>query len=572
MGYAFLSYSTKEQQTADSLRVLFNKKGIKTWMAPGDIPFGSTYMKTINRAIKGSSCFVLLLSENSQRSKWVPKETERAVNEGKTIFPISLDDVPLNDDFEFMISTSQAIAIRKIDEQSEEVKKLISAIKLYTDEEDEKANSCNASVVSEPANMSKEKSQEQAVIRPSKAIKLTVWSPVNTDVYLNDKRHLVMKIDHNTGFNYDHSSISVSGEFELIFVSKGFEKIVAFDASLLEDKLEYHLNEILSEKEISASYDRDEAIEQIKEEATAYAYDQLSKVGVAEDIPILLEELNRLSSIKNKDRHTDYLIATCASSLGELAIKFDMIEKVKSIMQVYENYGAKSSYGYMFKPIVNATSNAERLKLQEKSCALNSGSIHIGDYITFGHYKQSDNTPNDKEAIEWRVLDIQDGEALVISKYGLDCKRYAPITELGTWETCGLREYLNHEFLTNAFSAEEIGRIYAQPTSTYDQASFLSAYDKVSLLSTEEAKRYFPSEDERLCQPTSYAKSNGVLTNNAGNCCWWLRSSGSNQNFAAIVLSCGNVLERCYSTVLEHRYGVNTGSVAIRPVMWIKLD
>ena len=99
--------------------MLFNKNGIKTWMAPGDIPFGSTYAATINRAIKDSSCFVLLLSESAQGSRWVLNETERAVSTGKIIFTVLLDDVSMNDDFEFMLSTSQAVAIRKIDENDE---------------------------------------------------------------------------------------------------------------------------------------------------------------------------------------------------------------------------------------------------------------------------------------------------------------------------------------------------------------------------------------------------------------------------------------------------------------------
>ena len=104
-------------------------------MAPGDIPFGSTYTSTINRAIKEASCFVLLLSESAQGSKWVPKETERAVSYGKTIFTILLDDVPMNDDFEFMVSTSQAVAIRKIDDSNEKINQLVVAIKKYTGEE-----------------------------------------------------------------------------------------------------------------------------------------------------------------------------------------------------------------------------------------------------------------------------------------------------------------------------------------------------------------------------------------------------------------------------------------------------
>ena len=134
MGYAFISYSSKNQQMADSVRELFNRNGIETWMAPGDIPFGETYMSTINKAIKGSSCFTLLLSESAQGSKWVPKETERAVNYGKTVFTFMLDDVPMNDDFEIMLSTSQAIAIRRIDDNDENIQRLLTAVRVYTGE------------------------------------------------------------------------------------------------------------------------------------------------------------------------------------------------------------------------------------------------------------------------------------------------------------------------------------------------------------------------------------------------------------------------------------------------------
>lgn len=147
MGYVFISYSTKNQQMADSFRVLLNQNGIEAWMAPGDIPFGSTYTATINRAIKDSSCFMLLFSESAQNSKWVPKETERAVSSGKTIFTVLLDDVPMNDSFEFMLSTSQAVAIRKIDGNDEKIKQLLKAIKVLTDETN--CNSNKTSIVDE---------------------------------------------------------------------------------------------------------------------------------------------------------------------------------------------------------------------------------------------------------------------------------------------------------------------------------------------------------------------------------------------------------------------------------------
>ena len=95
MGYAFISYSSKNQLMADAFRNLLNSKGIDTWMAPGDIPAGSSYMKEINNALKNCSCLVLLLSNAAQGSEWVIKEVERAVNYHKNIIPIKIEEVIL---------------------------------------------------------------------------------------------------------------------------------------------------------------------------------------------------------------------------------------------------------------------------------------------------------------------------------------------------------------------------------------------------------------------------------------------------------------------------------------------
>lgn len=128
MGYAFISYSTKNQASADALKHLLDKRGIASWMAPGDIPAGSKYAQVINQAIKDCSCVILLLTEASQSSTWVSKEIERAINYKKTIIPIQLEDVVLNDEFEFYISTDQIVAVRMIDENSKEIKKVLESI------------------------------------------------------------------------------------------------------------------------------------------------------------------------------------------------------------------------------------------------------------------------------------------------------------------------------------------------------------------------------------------------------------------------------------------------------------
>ena len=134
MGYAFISYCSENQQMAESLRALFKLNDIETWMAPGDIPFDSAFAATINHAIDDASCFVLLLSESVQEPQWAAREAERADSAGKTIFTVQLDDVPMSDDFMFELSTSQAVAIRKINENSDYIKRLVQAVAAHTSE------------------------------------------------------------------------------------------------------------------------------------------------------------------------------------------------------------------------------------------------------------------------------------------------------------------------------------------------------------------------------------------------------------------------------------------------------
>lgn len=343
MGYAFISYSTKNQPLADAMHDLLKDCGIDTWMAPGNIPAGSKYAQVINRAVKNCACFILMLSEDAQNSVWVAKEVERAVNYRKPIIPVQLENVALNDEFELYISTDQVVAIQRIDKETREIKGLLSSIRNFVsksglDTDDESAID----------------RKDGTTQTKAKNIELTVWSPVNTDVFLNDKNHLVLRIDHNTGFDYKLNSINVSGEFNLIFVANGFEKTISFDAATIEDRLEYRLQAILSNKEIRDSYKREEAIEQLGIEPTTYAFEQLSEKGLNEDVDLLISVLTNLTNNNCDVQHDSSLVATCAKALGKLAVKYKRLDDIVFVLDVYENYKAKSSYGWMFDSIVKA--------------------------------------------------------------------------------------------------------------------------------------------------------------------------------------------------------------------------
>lgn len=103
----FISYSTREREQACAIRAYLRDNGISCWMAPESIPTGSNYTKEIPVAIRGCKIFLLILSENSQKSPWVLRELDSAVNNKKYILPYLLDDSPMEDEFQFLLTGCQ---------------------------------------------------------------------------------------------------------------------------------------------------------------------------------------------------------------------------------------------------------------------------------------------------------------------------------------------------------------------------------------------------------------------------------------------------------------------------------
>lgn len=194
-----------------------------------------------------------------------------------------------------------------------------------------------------------------------------------------------------------------------------------------------------------------------------------------------------------------------------------------------------------------------------------------GDYVFFGAYEQDNNTANGKEDIEWLVLEVKDGKALVISKYALDCKQFDDkyIFNHVTWETCTLRRWLNNDFINAAFSDDEKAMIptvtvSADKNPDYSTNPGNATQDQVFLLSITEVNKYFSSDSARQCKSTDYAVANGALESDSGNCDWWLRSPGYDPTYAADVLIDGDVYEIGLI--------VDIVSIAVRPALWINLN
>ena len=146
----------------------------------------------------------------------------------------------------------------------------------------------------------------------------------------------------------------------------------------------------------------------------------------------------------------------------------------------------------------------------------------VGDTVRFGSYEQDNDKDNGSEAIEWLVLDKQDGKLLLLSKDALDAKPYNEEFKDVTWETCTLRSWLNDTFYSTAFSTAEQG-----------------------LIATARVK----NED------------NPKYGTEGGNGFWWLRSAGYLSTYTAYVYDNGCVERFGYTVSLDDN--------VVRPAFWL---
>ena len=196
-------------------------------------------------------------------------------------------------------------------------------------------------------------------------------------------------------------------------------------------------------------------------------------------------------------------------------------------------------------------------------------SYAVGSTVTFGTYEQDGDTSNGSEPIEWTVLEKDDDKALVMSKYVLDCKEFDTLYKaLIAWDNCSLRQWLNGEFIDNAFSSDERLKILtvtvtAEKNPSYDTYAGKDSQDNVFCLSINEINEHHISNGVLKCQPTTYAMQQGAYKDSDGNSAWWLRTPGYHSNDAAIIDVSG--------TIDFNGVDFRKNNIGIRPAMWISI-
>ena len=159
---------------------------------------------------------------------------------------------------------------------------------------------------------------------------------------------------------------------------------------------------------------------------------------------------------------------------------------------------------------------------------------------------------------EWRILTINNGVALLITENIVKIIAYSNDLDGICWSESGVRQYLNTTFF-DEFSVAEKALIPATSVKTPDNPEYgtpggADTSDRVFLLSIGEALQFFSDDADR--KPNEL--SPGVEAN------WsWLRSSGGERTFAAIIEKSGKV-SAGGSRITNLRGG-------IRPAIFIKL-
>ena len=196
-------------------------------------------------------------------------------------------------------------------------------------------------------------------------------------------------------------------------------------------------------------------------------------------------------------------------------------------------------------------------------------SVAAGDYVYFGRYERDANTYNGAEKLEWLVLDVQDGKALLVTGSEIDAQRFHNTNDKVHWKDSSLRTWLNGTFAQTAFTAEELSSIMYSDIETLETATSnatLTTRDRVFLLSQEEANAYFANDDARRAHVSKYAINNGAYSTSSNGYqsgWWWLRTPATG-SYSAMDVN--------YNGKLETGNHSNSDRGGVRPAVWVDIS
>ncbi len=201
--------------------------------------------------------------------------------------------------------------------------------------------------------------------------------------------------------------------------------------------------------------------------------------------------------------------------------------------------------------------------------------MQIGDKITFGKY-------------EWRVLDIQDNTALLITEYIIEQRAYHEAYKDITWADCSIRKYLNGDFY-DKFDVNDKERIIPVLNKNPDNQWYGSkggadTRDNIFLLSLEEVCKYFGNSLSKLQnrgknqrywferKDENNSKRLARLQDKEWCWWWWLRSPGRVNVKAVYIFGTDGNIGIQGNNILKGNISDGKCTGGVRPALWINLE
>jgi hypothetical protein len=133
----FISFSTKDTETAHRVYDGLAAHGISCWISSKNIPAGSNYQSEIPNILKTAKVMVLIFSRNANSSGEIEKELALASQNRLTVMPLRIDDAHPTNAFTYNLATSQWVEVfpdfeRSLNSVAKTIKDVTSRIETFT--------------------------------------------------------------------------------------------------------------------------------------------------------------------------------------------------------------------------------------------------------------------------------------------------------------------------------------------------------------------------------------------------------------------------------------------------------
>jgi hypothetical protein len=103
----FISFASKDRQTAMTICHALEARGQQCWISCRDIHPGENYQESIVRAIRGAGVMLLVFSANANNSDEIKKEIALASQSRLMVIPVRSEDVVPSEAFSYELATRQ---------------------------------------------------------------------------------------------------------------------------------------------------------------------------------------------------------------------------------------------------------------------------------------------------------------------------------------------------------------------------------------------------------------------------------------------------------------------------------